>query len=66
MVFEKNLVMLPLFKLKLDCSNVEYEYNGLLLHTNLTKENQFLSISNKHTSPLEKYIFLGKNLSRYL
>lgn len=58
--------MLPLFKLKLDCSNAEYEYNGLLLHTNLKKENQFLSTSNKHTSLLEKYIFAGKEPFEYL
>lgn len=49
--------MLPL---KLVCSNAEYEYHGLLLHTNLKQENQFLFISNKHTSTLEKHIFVGK------
>lgn len=52
--------MLPFFKLKLVCSKAEYEYNGLLLHASLGKKNQFLSISNKHTSPLEKYTFVGK------
>lgn len=30
--------MLPPFKLKLDCLNAEYEYSGLLLHTNLKSE----------------------------
>lgn len=52
--------MLPFSGLKLVCSNAEYEYHGLLLHTNLKQENQFLSLSNKHTSTLEKYIFGGK------
>lgn len=51
--------MFPVSQLKLMiCSNTEYDC--LFLHTNLVKENQFLCMSRKYTSPLEKCIFVGE------
>lgn len=51
--------MFPFSKLKLIiCSDAEYDC--LYLHTNLEKENQFLCMSSKYTSPLEKFIVVGE------